>query len=227
MSSNGYPSSNHKYYTADEQKLLDTMRQLRSQHTFKEDYHLDSTIINSAVKLDKNSSVSKIIHLPTQFRPADNEALYLDELAAAVRNSPTATRTLAQLCTGDYEISMADPQVKKPFNVPTNIVVRRNSTSKNIELDFAPACDIFHSDYPQQVTDCPVKEKVPVDYGKTMFVHFTYCSNMKTFPGKFHALWNKYFEESPINEVIPVLGTRNVKNLQRRLTYTISLTIST
>ncbi|CAF4197403.1 unnamed protein product, partial [Rotaria sordida] len=23
---------------------------------------------------------------------------------------------------------------------------------------------------------------VPIDYGKTMFVHFTYCSNMKTFP---------------------------------------------
>ncbi|CAF2065566.1 unnamed protein product [Rotaria magnacalcarata] len=79
--------------------------------------------------------------------------------------------------------------------------------------------------YRQQVIDSPVKEKVPVDYGKTMFVHFTYCSSMKTFPGKFHTLWNKYFGESPINEIIPVLGTRNVQNLQRRLTHTRSSNI--
>ncbi|CAF4165834.1 unnamed protein product, partial [Rotaria sordida] len=72
-----------------------------------------------------------------------------------------------------------------------------------------------YDNYRQKVIDSPIKEKVPIDYGKIMFVHFTYCSNMKTFPGKFHTLWNKYFGESPINEVIPVLGTRNVNNLQR------------
>ncbi|CAF2086674.1 unnamed protein product [Rotaria magnacalcarata] len=60
---------------------------------------------------------------------------------------------------------------------------------------------------------------------KKMFVHFTYCSSMKTFPLKFHALWNEYFGQSPINEIIPVLGTRNVKNLQRRLTHTRSTDI--
>ena len=53
-----------------------------------------------------------------------------------------------------------------------------------------------------------------------MFVHFTYCSNMKTFPKKFHTLWDNYFGESPINEVTPILGTRNVDNLQRRLVHT-------
>ncbi|CAF4204177.1 unnamed protein product, partial [Rotaria sordida] len=72
----------------------------------------------------------------------------------------------------------------------------------------------------QEVIDSPIKEVVPVDYGKTIFIHFTYCSNMKTFPRKFHTLWNKYFGESPINDVLPILGTRNVKNLQRQLTYT-------
>ncbi|CAF1365707.1 unnamed protein product [Rotaria sordida] len=72
----------------------------------------------------------------------------------------------------------------------------------------------------QEVIDSPIREKVPVDYCKTIFVHFTYCSSMRTFPRKFHTLWNKYFGESPINEVLPVLGTRNVKNLQRRLIYT-------
>ena len=43
---------------------------------------------------------------------------------------------------------------------------------------------------------------------------------MKTFPRNFHTLWNKYFEQSPINEVTPILGTRNVKNLPRQLVRT-------
>jgi hypothetical protein len=72
----------------------------------------------------------------------------------------------------------------------------------------------------QRVIDTPYKEKVPIDYTKTLFAHFTYCSNMTTFPKKFHTLWNKYFEHSPINEVTPILGTRNVKNLQRQLVHT-------
>ena len=65
-----------------------------------------------------------------------------------------------------------------------------------------------------------MKGKVPVDYEKTMFVHFTYCSNMRSFPKQFHKLWNKYFGESPINEIVPVLGTRNANNLQRQLMHT-------
>ncbi|CAF1546900.1 unnamed protein product [Rotaria sp. Silwood1] len=48
----------------------------------------------------------------------------------------------------------------------------------------------------QKIIETPIKEKIPVDYGKIMFVHFTYCS------------------------ISPILGTRNVKNLQRQLTYT-------
>ncbi|CAF4540624.1 unnamed protein product [Rotaria sp. Silwood2] len=48
-------------------------------------------------------------------------------------------------------------------------------------------------------------ESIQIDYRRTLFVHFTYCLNMKTFPAKFHALWNKYFIESPINEIKPVL----------------------
>ncbi len=72
----------------------------------------------------------------------------------------------------------------------------------------------------QRVIDGPFQEKVPIDYNRTMFVHFTYCSNMRPFPEKFHILWKKYFEESPINEVIPVLGIRTANNLQRRLAHT-------
>ncbi|CAF5012349.1 unnamed protein product, partial [Rotaria sp. Silwood1] len=77
-----------------------------------------------------------------------------------------------------------------------------------------------YTEYRYKIIDSPIKEKVPIDFGKTMFVHFTYCSNMRIFPGKFHTLWNKYFGESPINDIIPTLGTRNVNNLQRRLVHT-------
>ena len=52
----------------------------------------------------------------------------------------------------------------------------------------------------QKVINTPLKEKVPIDYSKIMFVHFTYCLNMTTFPKKFHTLWNKYFEHFPIDD---------------------------
>ena len=60
----------------------------------------------------------------------------------------------------------------------------------------------------------------PTDHGRTMFIPFTYCTTMRTFPSKFHTFWCKYFQQSPINEIIPVLRTRNVDNLQGRLTST-------
>ncbi|CAF4416031.1 unnamed protein product [Rotaria socialis] len=61
------------------------------------------------------------------------------------------------------------------------------------------------------------EEKIPTDHYRTMFIHFTYCLNIRTLPTKFHTLWNKYFSESPINEIIPVIGTRNVQNSQKQL----------
>ena len=103
-------------------------------------------------------------------------------------------------------------------------------SNKFIEEQFNNVLSKFHinqplsynnyNEYRQKIINSPIKEKISVDYGKTMFVHFTYCSNMKLFPGKFHALWNKYFGESPLNEITPILGTRNVKNLQRQLIHT-------
>ncbi|CAF5001201.1 unnamed protein product, partial [Rotaria sp. Silwood1] len=59
----------------------------------------------------------------------------------------------------------------------------------------------------QKVINSPIKEKVPTNYGRTMFVHFTYFSSMKIFPVEFYELWNKYFGESTINEITPILGT--------------------
>ncbi|CAF2096381.1 unnamed protein product [Rotaria magnacalcarata] len=80
-----------------------------------------------------------------------------------------------------------------------------------------PLTSIYFNRSRQKIIDSPIKEKLSVNYDKSIFAHFTYCSSMKTFPIKFHTLWDKYFDKSPINEVIPILGTRNVNNLQRRL----------
>ncbi len=77
-----------------------------------------------------------------------------------------------------------------------------------------------YDQYRKMVIYSPIQIKAPIDHGTKMFVHFTYCSNMRTFPKQFHELWNKYFKESPINEIIPILGTRNTLNLQRRLVHT-------
>ncbi|CAF3406951.1 unnamed protein product, partial [Rotaria sp. Silwood2] len=64
--------------------------------------------------------------------------------------------------------------------------------NKFIDEQFHNALSKFSIDQPlnfnnyyvcrQKVIDFPIKEKVPINYGKTMFVHFTYCSNMRTFP---------------------------------------------
>ena len=67
-----------------------------------------------------------------------------------------------------------------------------------------------------QVIMTSYKERTSVDYENNLFIHFTYCRNMRTFPTRFNALWNKYFANSPINHVHPVLGTRNTENLQLR-----------
>ena len=61
------------------------------------------------------------------------------------------------------------------------------------------------------------KEKVAITHRKTMFVRFTYYSNTRTFLAVFHALWQKYFEESAINEIVSIVGTQNAKNVQRQL----------
>ncbi len=71
-----------------------------------------------------------------------------------------------------------------------------------------------------KVIQYTIPDKTPTDYEKTMFVYFSYCRNMQSFPIKFHRLWHKYFQQSPISELIPILGTENVDNLQKHLTCT-------
>ncbi|CAF1516179.1 unnamed protein product, partial [Adineta ricciae] len=66
----------------------------------------------------------------------------------------------------------------------------------------------------------PSRDRTPFDHEKMMFIHFTYCTNMKSFPMKFHNLWHKYFGDSPINEITPILGTKNADNLHKRLVHT-------
>lgn len=77
-----------------------------------------------------------------------------------------------------------------------------------------------YNQYRQIIINSSIAIKPPIDHGISMFVHFTYCSNMKGFPQYFHELWQKYFGESPINDITPILGTKNTYNLQQRLVYT-------
>ncbi|CAF0944042.1 unnamed protein product [Rotaria sordida] len=94
----------------------------------------------------------------------------------------------------------------------------------NVLLKFnidQPLTAINYDKYRQSVLDSLYKVRMRIDYDKVMFIHFTYCSTMKVLSLKFHTLWNKYFGESSTNEITPVLGTRNVNNLQRRLTNTV------
>lgn len=69
----------------------------------------------------------------------------------------------------------------------------------------------------EQVISSQYETRLPVDYERNLFIHFTYCSSMRTFPIRFMTLWKKYFTNSPISDITPILGTRNVDNLQLRL----------
>jgi len=63
------------------------------------------------------------------------------------------------------------------------------------------------------------EDQLNTKYNQSMYIHFTYCISMVNFPKKFNELWKKYFEDSPINDINPILCTRNTNNLQLRLTY--------
>ena len=99
--------------------------------------------------------------------------------------------------------------------------------NKLIEEQFQKMFEKFNTKQPRtaseyitirsKIISTPIKEKTQTDYEYNMFVHFTFCSSMKHFPRQFHLLWHKYFETSPINDVKPVLGTRNSDNLLRTL----------
>ena len=81
-----------------------------------------------------------------------------------------------------------------------------------------PTCSDEYDKIRSVIVSYPFQEQRPVDYENNLFIHFTFCSGMKNFPVDFHNLWNKYFYISPINDIQPILGTRNANNLQRELT---------
>ena len=84
----------------------------------------------------------------------------------------------------------------------------------HIQLDITA---VNYDEIRGKIISSPCQDEQEIDYQKNMFVHFTYCSSMRTFPIRFHTLWNKYFSTSPINDINPILGTRNVNNLQLQL----------
>jgi hypothetical protein len=72
---------------------------------------------------------------------------------------------------------------------------RKNTTSMNL--------------YRQIVLSSTKVEQMSNTKKERLFVHLTYCHHMQNFPLRFHALWKQYFSESSINEVQPILETRN------------------
>ena len=72
----------------------------------------------------------------------------------------------------------------------------------------------------EEIIEYTKTEKMQLDNRPPIFIHFTFCLGMKQLPKKLYALWNKYFGESPIADLKPILGARNTKNLQQRLVNT-------
>ncbi|CAF1457842.1 unnamed protein product, partial [Rotaria sordida] len=100
---------------------------------------------------------------------------------------------------------------------PNKIIEQQfNNVLLRFNID-QPLTTINYDKYRQNVLDSPYIKPIGIDYDKVMFIHFTYCSSMKGFPLKFHTIWNKYFGESPINEIRPILGTRNLKEKRQEL----------
>ena len=108
-------------------------------------------------------------------------------------------------------------------------------SNKLIDQQFSKVLSKFNIDEPlsinnydkirTKIINALMKEKILINHGKTTFIHFTYCSSMKNFPMQFLKLWNKYFGESPINDIVLVLDTRNANNLQRQLMHTRSMSV--
>ncbi|CAF4206126.1 unnamed protein product [Rotaria sordida] len=122
---------------------------------------------------------------------------------------------------------------------PNKIIEQQfNNVLLRFNID-QPLTAINYDKYRQNVLDSPYTERIEIDYDKVMFIHFTYCSSMKGFPLKFHTIWNKYFGESPINEIRPILGTHKISVIwsgrliataghctTRRTTHTAVITLS-
>ncbi|CAF1405565.1 unnamed protein product [Adineta ricciae] len=57
------------------------------------------------------------------------------------------------------------------------------------EYDIKLQMNIIHyHNIRQKIINSPLQVKEPIDYGHKMFIHFTYCSNIRNFPKKFHNL---------------------------------------
>lgn len=67
------------------------------------------------------------------------------------------------------------------------------------------------------------RERTTIDHVSNLFIHFTYCCSMRTLPSRFRTLWHKYFADSPIRDIKPIVSTRNASNLQHRLAHTKTL----
>ena len=124
MSSGGYPSSSleHKHYNDEDEKLLNTSRQSRSQpipqgQLFRFDclscqisevyyYYLDQLTVSTPIyQQGMRTNLPEVIHIPLQYQRF-NGLLDLPHAAAAIiRHSASSTRTLCM----PFELNQLSP----------------------------------------------------------------------------------------------------------------------
>ncbi len=164
-------------------------------------------------QFDENIKLNSYIHRSTSFL----------DLSVENQNGSLITKVYHKPSYEPYYLpfnSIHPMHMKK--NIPFVMLLRaiRYCSSFNLFISERESLRmaLLLNRYPDSIISNPCEEARQVDYDKNLFIHFTYCTNMRTFPIRFHTLWSKYFSSSPINDISPVLGARNVLNLQRQLT---------
>jgi hypothetical protein len=59
-----------------------------------------------------------------------------------------------------------------------------------------------------------ITKKAKIDFEVNILCHFSYCKGMNDFPTRFHKLWNDCFSDTAICNMIPIVGSKKLDNLQ-------------
>jgi hypothetical protein len=93
---------------------------------------------------------------------------------------------------------------------------------------FRRVSQVFQCKQPNLKNYCRVRRSVldntrqnltlaKLDFEANIFFHFSFCKGMKDFSARFHRLWHECFMDTGISGIKPIVGTRNLQNLQEYL----------
>ena len=60
-------------------------------------------------------------------------------------------------------------------------------------------------------------KKAGIDFEVNIICHFSFCKGMHDFSTRFYKLWDDCFSDTPICSIKPIVGSRNLDNLQNYL----------